>query len=107
MMMSHQALLRWCIFFLGPPLLPCAYPQWWVQLLYLSLLAMVSGWVCFLTASVLRAYARAYPGRTTEGLIDLFLATNVIGCLVFTIAVSRFGLRNCVRVRLVVMTAGC
>ncbi len=68
---------------------------------------MVSNWVCFLTASVPRAYARVYPGQMSEGLIDLFLALNVVGCLVFTNAMSRFGLRNCVRVGLVAMTAGC
>ncbi len=79
MVMSCQAILRWRIFLLGPPPPPRTYPQRWFQLLYLSLLAMVSDWVCFLMALVLRAYARAYPGRTSEGLIDLFLATNVVG----------------------------
>ena len=58
-------------------------------------------------ALVPRAYARAYPGQKSKGLIDLFLTTNVVGCLVFTNAVSRFGLRNCVRVRSVAMTTGC
>jgi hypothetical protein len=91
----------------SPPPPPCTYPQQWVQLLYLSLLAKVSNWVCFLTTLVSRTYTRAYPGQKSEGLIDLFLATNVVGCLVFTDAVSRFGLRNCVRVGLVAMTAGC
>jgi hypothetical protein len=107
MMMSCQALLRWCIFLLGPPPPSCAYPQWWVQLLYLSLLAMVSDWVCFLMVFVLQAYTWAYPGRTSKGLIELFLAMNIVICLVFTDPVSRFGLRNCVRVGSVPMTAGC
>ncbi len=53
------------------------------------------------------AYAQAYPGGMSEGLIDLFLATNVVSCLVFTDTVSRFGLRNCIRVGLVAMTVGC
>ncbi len=60
-----------------------------------------------MTVLVPRAYVWAYPGRTSKGLIDLFLATNVVGCLVVTDAVSRFGLRNCVRVGLVAMTVGC
>ncbi len=68
---------------------------------------MVSDWVCFLTALVPWVYAWAYPGRTSEGLVDLFLLPNVVGCLVFTDAVSRFGLRNCVRVGSVAMSAGC
>jgi hypothetical protein len=80
MMMSCQALLRWCIFFLGPPPPPRVYPRWWVQLLYLSLHAMVPDWVYFLTASVLWAYAWAYLGQMSEGLTDLFLETNVVGC---------------------------
>jgi hypothetical protein len=68
---------------------------------------MVSNWVCFLMAPVPWAYAWAYPVQTSKGLIDLFLVMNIVGCLVVTNAMSRFGLRNCVRVRLVAMTARC
>jgi hypothetical protein len=107
MMISCQALLRWRIFLLGPLPPPRADPQQWVQLLYLSLLGMVSNWVCFSKVLVPRAYAWVYPGRMSKGLVDLFLVTNVVSCLIFTNAVSRFGLMNCVRVGLVTMTAGC
>lgn len=75
--------------------------------MYLSLLALLSDWVCFSTASVPRSFASAYPGRTSEGLIDLFLLTNVLGCVVVTDAVSRFGLRRCIRAMSILMMMGC
>jgi hypothetical protein len=86
---------------------PRVYPWRWIQLTYLSLLALLSDWVCFSTASVPRSFASAYPGRTSEGLIDLFLLTNVLGCVVVTDAVSRFGLRRCIRAMSALMMVGC
>ncbi|KAL3812046.1 hypothetical protein ACHAXA_010018 [Cyclostephanos tholiformis] len=86
---------------------PRVFPWRWVQLSYLSLLALLSDWVCFSTASVPRSFASVYPGRTSEGLIDLFLLTNVLGCIVVTDAVSRFGLKRCVRAMSVLMMVGC
>ncbi|KAL9188340.1 hypothetical protein ACHAXT_006718 [Thalassiosira profunda] len=75
-------------------LFPRTYPQRWIQLGYLSTLALVSDWVCFSTASIPDVFEEAYPGKTSEGLIDKFLFMNVASCLAVTDAVARFGLQT-------------
>jgi predicted MFS family arabinose efflux permease len=86
---------------------PRVYSQRWVQLLYLSLLALLSDWVCFSTSSIPRAFAHAFPGHTSEGLIDIFLFTNVLSCLIVTDCIAQFGLMKCVKSCSILMMVGC
>jgi len=86
---------------------PRVYSQRWTQLLYLSLLALLSDWVCFSTSSIPRAFAHAYPGHTSAGLIDIFLFTNVLSCLVVTDCIAKFGLMKCVKSCSILMMVGC
>jgi len=87
--------------------IPTVYPQRWIQLGYLSTLALISDWVCFSTASIPDVFEAAYPGKTSEGLIDKFLFMNVMSCLCVTDAVSRFGLQKCTKASSLLMTVGC
>jgi len=86
---------------------PRTFPQRWVQLFYLSTLALISDWVCFSTASIPDVFERAYPGRTSEGLIDKFLFMNVISCLLVTDIVARYGLQRCTKASSLLMAVGC
>lgn len=84
------------------------YGQRWVQLLYLSVLALLSDWICFATAAVPESFERAVHGTiTSPQLIDMFLFTNVASCFCVTDMVARFGLRRCVQASAVLMAAGC
>mmetsp|Transcript_9796 Transcript_9796/g.20724 ORF Transcript_9796/g.20724 Transcript_9796/m.20724 type:complete len:655 (-) Transcript_9796:256-2220(-) len=87
--------------------IPTVYPQRWIQLGYLSTLALISDWVCFSTASIPDVFEAAYPGKTSEGLIDKFLFMNVMSCLCVTDAVARFGLQRCTKASSLLMTLGC
>lgn len=87
--------------------IPTVYSQRWVQLGYLSTLALISDWVCFSTASIPDVFEEAYPGRTSEGLIDKFLFMNVVSCLAVTDTVARFGLQKCTKASSLLMAAGC
>lgn len=87
--------------------IPTVYPQRWVQLGYLSTLALMSDWVCFSTASIPDVFEEAYPGKTSEGLIDIFLFMNVLSCLAVTDAVARFGLQKCIKSSSLLMAVGC
>eukprot|EP00571_Detonula_confervacea_P005106 CAMPEP_0172324754 /NCGR_PEP_ID=MMETSP1058-20130122/52178_1 /TAXON_ID=83371 /ORGANISM="Detonula confervacea, Strain CCMP 353" /LENGTH=555 /DNA_ID=CAMNT_0013041119 /DNA_START=67 /DNA_END=1734 /DNA_ORIENTATION=+ len=86
---------------------PQVYPQRWIQLGYLSTLALLSDWVCFSTASIPDVFEGAYPGKTSEGLIDKFLFVNVVSCLCVTDLVTRFGLQKCTKASSLLMAVGC
>ena len=59
---------------------PKVYPQRWVQLGYLSLLALLSDWICFSLAAAPQTFESSYPGHSAASLIDIFLFTNVASC---------------------------
>ena len=59
---------------------PKVYPQRWIQLGYLSLLALLSDWICFAVAAAPSTFENAYPGHSAAALIDIFLFTNVASC---------------------------
>lgn len=86
---------------------PTVYPQRWTQLGYLSSLALMSDWVCFSTASIPNVFEEAYPGKTSEGLIDKFLFMNVLSCLLVTDVAARFGLQKCMKASSLLMACGC
>jgi hypothetical protein len=82
------------------------YPYRWVQLGYLSLLALLSDWVCFSVAAAPATWEAAY-GRDPATLIDIFLFTNVFFCLLEPAIVRRVGLRNVVVGAGTAMAVGC
>ena len=82
------------------------YPYRWVQLGYLSLLALLSDWVCFSVAAAPATWEAAYS-RDPATLIDIFLFTNVFFCLLEPAIVRRFGLRSVVVGAAAAMTIGC
>jgi len=86
---------------------PQVYPQRWTQLAYLSLLALVSDWICFSVAASPDGFEHAYPGASAASLIDIFLFTNVASCFFVTDAVAKFGLERCIKGAAALMTAGC
>ena len=81
-------------------------PQRWVQLGILSLLAMLSDWTCFAFVASPDVYEKA-AGHSPEELIDLFLITNVLGCMLVTDVTSRYGLKRVLRAGALTMTIGC
>ena len=87
--------------------LPRLYPQRWVQLAYLSLLALVSDWVCFSVAAAPSTYEQVYSGHSAASLIDLFLFVNVAGCFLVTDIVAKIGLQRAIQNAAVLMTVGC
>ena len=82
------------------------YPSRWLQLGYLSGLALLSDWVCFSVAAAPEMWTETY-GRDPATLIDIFLFTNVVFCLLEPGVVRRFGLRVVVVGAAVLMSAGC
>ena len=50
-----------------PKLEPQVYPQRWTQLIYLSLLALLSDWICFSVAASPESFEHAYPGSGCIG----------------------------------------
>ena len=90
-----------------PQMTPRTFTHRWVQLGYLSALALLSDWICFSTASNPEAFERAYPGRTSAGLIDKFLFMNVASCFLVTDIVARYGLQRTVQTSSALMAAGC
>ena len=90
----------------GPPPPPVLYKQRWVQLAYLSMFALLSDWVCFSIAAAPSTW-QTYFGHDPATLIDVFLFTNVAGCLLVSDTVRRFGLRTSICTAGFVMTAGC
>lgn len=53
------------------------------------------------------ADTHSYVGKTSEGLIDIFLFMNVLSCLMVTDAVARFGLQKCTKASSLLMAVGC
>ena len=90
----------------GLPLEPRIYPQRWVQLIYLSLLALISDWICFSVAASPDTYEEAFR-HSASSLIDIFLFTNVASCFLVTDVVDRFGLQRSVQAAAVLMATGC
>eukprot|EP00565_Helicotheca_tamesis_P002599 CAMPEP_0185726186 /NCGR_PEP_ID=MMETSP1171-20130828/2240_1 /TAXON_ID=374046 /ORGANISM="Helicotheca tamensis, Strain CCMP826" /LENGTH=598 /DNA_ID=CAMNT_0028394489 /DNA_START=135 /DNA_END=1931 /DNA_ORIENTATION=+ len=86
---------------------PQVYPQRWVQLLYLSLLALLSDWICFSVAASPSTFEAAYPGHSAASLIDIFLFTNVASCFLVTDTVARFGLEKSIKGAATLMAVGC
>lgn len=72
----------------------------------LSLLALVSDWVCFATAAVPREFAAA-TGHDPAALIDVFLAFNVGSCFLYTDVSRRLGLRKSTVLAAGLMAFGC
>ena len=76
------------------------------QLGYLSLLALLSDWVCFSVAAAPETWEAAYS-RDPATLIDIFLFTNVLFCFLEPMIVRRAGLRATVIGAATAMAAGC
>ena len=82
------------------------YPQRWVQLGYLSALALLSDWVCFSVAAAPETWEATYA-HDPATLIDIFLFTNVLFCFLEPTIVRRVGLRSTIVGAAMVMSAGC
>lgn len=85
---------------------PRVVPQRWVQLAYLSLLALLSDWVCFSVAAAPSTFESNF-GHSAASIIDIFLFTNVATSFLVTDIVSRFGLQRAIQGAALFMTAGC
>lgn len=85
---------------------PQVVPQRWVQLAYLSLLALLSDWVCFSVAAAPSTFESNF-GHSASGIIDIFLFTNVATSFFVTDIVSKFGLQRAIQGAAIFMTAGC
>ena len=85
---------------------PQVYPQRWIQLAYLSLLALLSDWICFSVAAAPDTYETVYS-HSAASLIDLFLFTNVASCFLVTDIVARIGLQRAIQGAALLMTVGC
>lgn len=90
----------------GKPVVPRVYPQRWTQLIYLSLLALLSDWICFSVAATPSVYENAFA-HSAASLIDIFLFTNVVSCFAVTDVVARVGLQRSVQAAAVLMMLGC
>lgn len=86
---------------------PKVYPKRWVQLAYLSLLALLSDWICFSVAAAPSTFETVYQGHSAASLIDIFLFTNVASCFLVTDTVSRFGLEKSIKGAATLMLLGC
>ncbi|KAL7539912.1 hypothetical protein ACHAXR_009702, partial [Thalassiosira sp. AJA248-18] len=89
------------------PIEPQVYAQRWTQLAYLSLLALLSDWICFSVAASPDGFEHAYPGASAANLIDIFLFTNVASCFLVTDVVAKFGLGKSIKGAAGIMTVGC
>lgn len=85
---------------------PQVFPQRWVQLGYLSALALLSDWICFSVAAVPSTYEQAFQ-HSAASLIDIFLFTNVASCFLVTDIVSKFGLQRAIQGSAALMAVGC
>lgn len=85
---------------------PKVSPQRWVQLAYLSLLALLSDWVCFSVAAAPATFEESY-GHSAASIIDIFLFTNVATSFLVTDIVSKFGIQRAIQAAGVLMAAGC
>lgn len=86
---------------------PQVYPQRWVQLAYLSLLALLSDWICFSVAASPSTFEAAFKGHSAANLIDIFLFTNVASCFFVTDVVQKVGLQRAIQGAALLMTLGC
>jgi MFS family permease len=86
---------------------PQVYPQRWVQLAYLSILALLSDWVCFALAATPSTFETSFPGHSAASLIDLFLFVNVASCFVVTDIVDKIGLQKAIQGAGILMAVGC
>ena len=86
---------------------PQVYKQRWIQLGYLSMLALLSDWICFSVAAAPATYEAAYAGHSAASLIDIFLFTNVASCFLITDTVSKFGLEKSIKGASALMAIGC
>lgn len=86
---------------------PQVYQQRWVQLAYLSLLALISDWICFSVAAAPATYEASYAGHSAASIIDIFLFTNVASCFLVTDTVQKFGLGNSIKGASALMALGC
>mmetsp|Transcript_942 Transcript_942/g.1354 ORF Transcript_942/g.1354 Transcript_942/m.1354 type:complete len:605 (+) Transcript_942:152-1966(+) len=91
----------------SPTMEPQVYPQRWTQLAYLSLLALLSDWICFSVAASPSTFESAFAGHSAANLIDIFLFTNVASCFFVTDIVQKFGLQRAIQGASLVMTVGC
>ena len=81
-------------------------PQRWVQLAILSMLALLSDWVCFATAAVPGEWL-SVEGHEASELIDIFLCANVVSCFMYTDIAATFGLRRVIIFAAFLMATGC
>jgi len=87
-----------------PP--PVLYPQRWVQLTFLALLALLSDLVCFSVAATPETWQKVF-GQDSATLIDLFLFTNVFSCFLEPFLIRKLGLRIPIVAAAVLMSMGC
>jgi Major Facilitator Superfamily len=85
---------------------PEVSPQRWVQLAYLSLLALLSDLVCFAVAAAPSTFEASF-GHSAASIIDIFLFTNVATSFLVTDVVAKFGIQRAIQTAAVLMTAGC
>jgi hypothetical protein len=85
---------------------PQVVPQRWVQLAYLSLLALLSDWVCFSVAAAPNTFETNFD-HSAASIIDIFLFTNVATSFLVTDVVARFGLQRAIQGAAVFMMIGC
>lgn len=81
-------------------------PHRWVQLGILSMLALLSDWTCFATVAVPSEWM-TLEGHDAAELIDIFLASNVVSCFLFTDIAARLGLKKVVTGAATMMAGGC
>lgn len=86
---------------------PQVVPQRWVQLAYLSLLALLSDWVCFSVAAAPTTFETSFPGHSASSIIDIFLFTNVVTSFMVTDVVNKFGLQRAIQGAALFMATGC
>jgi len=86
---------------------PKVYDQRWIQLAYLSLLALLSDWICFAVAAAPSTYEAAYAGHSAASLIDIFLFTNVASCFIVSDTVKKYGLETAIKGASALMAVGC
>lgn len=81
------------------------YSYRWVQLAYLSALAMISDLVCFSVAATPDAWEEVFHADAAN-MIDYFLFTNVAACFAEPFVIKRFGLRKPVIASGILMAVG-
>jgi FLVCR family feline leukemia virus subgroup C receptor-related protein len=87
-------------------MVPQVYPQRWVQLGYLSALALLSDWICFSVAAAPSTFEDTFH-HSAAGLIDMFLFMNVASCFLVTDIVAKVGLQRAIQGAGALMTVGC